>query len=73
MPVAIESQPHSPTFSKTGRSPRTPNQSKPSTRSPKNRKAKPARAANIPMIEMRMGGFFTSIPPRDRVATSVTP
>ena len=37
IPVAIASQPHSPTCSKAGRSPSAPNQSKPRTRRPKNR------------------------------------
>ena len=37
IPVTIASQPQSPTPSKTGRSPSAPNQSKPSTRRPKNR------------------------------------
>ena len=63
MPVAIASQPHSPTWSKAGRSPSAPNQSKPTTRSPKNRKPNPASAAKNPRIAMRIGGFFTRVPP----------
>src|SRR4029079_10563127 len=63
-PLITASQPHSPTCSTAGRSPNSPNQSKPMARRPKKKNSNPASSPKKPMTETRIGGFRTRrVPP----------
>src|SRR5262245_34821537 len=64
IPLMTASQPHSPTRSSGGRSPNSPNQSKPRARRPKKKNSNPASSPKKPRTEIRMGGFRTRrVPP----------